>query len=581
MSSSPRLTSVWAATNALPASTATSRLVRYHCAASVHRPGVVGHRAEVRAHLGLLRAQPVLARRSRGPRGAAARARARRAAGSTMSTSMSARTWVSCSPASPAAVHGAQRPLAGLARALLLHAHHGGEVVEPHPGAHGPPVRREPSIRPRARVTTRRVVVNAPVRRWAAAWRDSTSAVASGSDRVSRAARAVGLDRLAEHPGELAQVTHRLPEASPVGIRHARQPAADLEGRLEVVGGVGVGVRRPGQPAGPLGVVPGALGVTGPGEVQHEGGGVDVEVGAEPLEHLTGGAVHAGPHPVGQPLVGGVADQAVAEPQPVRAVGLEQAAEQAAGCARSRVRPSAARVRSSTSRRTLQARARRSSAGPGARPGTARRPARPWRPAPTRAARRATRRPSASRVTSSTNSGLPPAFATTAATSCGRSGVASVAAMTSRSTTSGGQRVEHDAGAGCRRETVAVAAPHHDARPRAVRRSPTASRPSRCTDAPSAQWASSTTTASGPGSAPVEQVDDDVGDPVGAVLRVDPVGLRGVGHPDLHDVGEQRRHRQQVGGALRSASRAAPRPSPRGCRGRCRAASRSGSRSTR
>ena len=79
-----------------------------------------------------------------------------------------------------------------------------------------------------------------------------------------------------------------------------------------------------------------------------------------------------------------------------------------------------------------------------------------------------------------------------------------------------------------------------------------------------------------PGRHRVEQLDDDVGHPVGAVLRVDPVGLR---RARARRPARRRRAAAPSAAApghARPAPRAGPRPSPRGCRGRCRAARAAG-----
>ena len=283
-----------------------------------------------------------------------------------MSTSISARTRVSCSPAAPAASHRPDRPLAGLARALLLDPDHGREVVQPHPGAPGRRHVRavEQAARPGDDPQRGGERPGAQVGGGLAGQHVGRR---TGSARVSRAAAAVGLDRLGEHAGELAQLAHARPQPGPLGVGDVRHPPAHVERRLEVVGGVGVGVRAPRparRPAARSRQVRSC--VAGPGEVQRERGGVGVEVGAEPLEHLAGGAVQAGAHPVGQPLVGRVAHQAVAEPQPVRPVGLEEVAERRRAWPRSSARPSAARVPRAP-RGGSCGRAPRSSAGSAAR----------------------------------------------------------------------------------------------------------------------------------------------------------------------------------------------------------------------
>ncbi len=152
----------------------------------------------------------------------------------------------------------------------------------------------------------------------------------------------------------------------------------------------------------------------------------------------------------------------------------------------------------------------------------------------------------ATRVTSSTNSGLPSARSTMAATSCGRSGAASVASMTSRSTTSDGSGPS---------ETVSPIAGENP--PVAPRRTAittqgraavaVAMRSSRCADAMSAQCASSAISTSGPGTSRSDQVDQHVGAAIGAELRVDRIDLGRRWHDHMRDVGDERSQRQHVG----------------------------------
>ncbi len=154
--------------------------------------------------------------------------------------------------------------------------------------------------------------------------------------------------------------------------------------------------------------------------------------------------------------------------------------------------------------------------------------------------------PTASRVTSSTKSGFPSARSTMAATSCGRSGVASVAAWTRCSITSRGSGLQVHANTGPRGETTCLASPYDDDRPgSAVRgeREPVEEcdrrtiRPVGLLDDDDERARNDTP----------DHVDDEVSRPVGAELRVDPVGLRRRGHLDLDHVRQQRGHGQQVG----------------------------------
>ena len=212
------------------------------------------------------------------------------------------------------ALHRPLGPASRLPGSLLLHADQCGEVVQPHPGAprHGVVgVTEETSCpgddaqrageRPHAQVPGRLVGQQVGCRH-----------------RVVHEPRRppVGVDRRLEHPSELTQVPDGLPQPGAVVVRDAREATARLDRDLEVVRGIRVGVRAPGQLAGHLRVLPGAVGVAGPREVHQQGGGVGVEVGADVLEHGTGRAVDAGAHPEGQSLVGRVADEAVAEPEP-------------------------------------------------------------------------------------------------------------------------------------------------------------------------------------------------------------------------------------------------------------------------
>ena len=142
---------------------------------------------------------------------------------------------------------------------------------------------------------------------------------------------AVGIQGLVEHPGEVPQISHGRPEAGPVGVGHAGDATAHVQRGDELVGGVGVGIRAAGELTGHLRVPPGTHRVTGAGEVQGQRGGVDLEVGAHPLEDLSGRLVEAGAELVGQALVGGVAHEAVAELDAVATVRLEEAVQLVVG----------------------------------------------------------------------------------------------------------------------------------------------------------------------------------------------------------------------------------------------------------
>ena len=97
-------------------------------------------------------------------------------------------------------------------------------------------------------------------------------------------------------------------------------------------------------------------------------------------------------------------------------------------------------------------------------------------------------------------------------------------------------------------------------------------RSSRRADAPSAQCASSATSTSGPGHRRVDQPHDGVGQPVGAVLRVELVDLGRAGHVHLDHVGDAAGPSAAGRGRPGPGRRAAPGPSPPGCPARARAA---------
>ena len=198
----------------------------------------------------------------------------------------------------------------------------------------------------------------------------STSAVATGSSRRSRrGARGRPRPTRSNMPGELAQVADRRPQPGPVGIRDPGHPAAHVEGRLEVVGGVGVGVRRPGQrdrPAGRSSTCaprrrPGRSAARGRGS-RRRGRCSAARAPRRPSRWTRARTRKA------RPVVGRVADQAVAEPEPVRAVGLDER-RRAASAWRGRGRGRRPRGCARAPRAGSCDRAPRSSAGSGATAG--------------------------------------------------------------------------------------------------------------------------------------------------------------------------------------------------------------------
>ena len=149
-------------------------------------------------------------------------------------------------------------------------------------------------------------------------------------------------------------------------------------------------------------------------------------------------------------------------------------------------------------------------------------------------------------MTSSTKSGLPSARSTMAATSWGRSGVASVAAMDEALHDVGRQRAEHHPNRGLRCEPPLLAPADDDQGPG----------PARCGEPDPGEERGRGAVGPvglldddgyGTGHQAPEQVDDDVRRPVTAVLRVDAVGLRRVRYLHLGDVRQEWRHRQEVG----------------------------------
>ena len=145
--------------------------------------------------------------------------------------------------------------------------------------------------------------------------------------RGERGRPPIRLHRPVEHAGEPAQLAEDAPQLRPVRIGDTRHPPAHLERPLVHLRGVDVGIGAPRLLSGRLRIAPRPLGVPRPPEVQRQRRGVRGQVGAHLLQRQAGGAVQRRPDPIGQPFVGGVADEAVAEAQPARAVGLEEAGE--------------------------------------------------------------------------------------------------------------------------------------------------------------------------------------------------------------------------------------------------------------